>query len=610
MKKTLKSTVAVLLCAAAIASFSACGEEDVQKPKDTTVQSETPKDTANQLVRIDTVKLDKTVEEAKAAATDAGCIPVVITVYDDTKSDGDVLSFGEFMKDAKAGDCVTIAINDLTLKDRVVNDTVIAPRALTKTSFDEVYGKVGDRSKSTLDVYYPAGNENGVYHIDSSASAYQLSQVSACFEEAGYTAEDMFNDYVSVGLIPVPTEKLRPDVLGANNCSFTEADGKLTITSYTGTSQNVVIPAEIDGKPVTAIAQKAFSQFDIHAVTTAANLETIESQAFAKAYFVTDINLSETVMNIGENAFNNATVTDETDGFVTLADTILLSYTGTSSDIVVPEGIKHIGAKAFSGPVTSVTLPEGLVSIGEGAFMGKKLTTVNFPSTLLRIGTDAFNNATDLTAINLPANLIEVGDSAFKGCTGVSAITLNENLKTIGNNSFVYCSITEITIPDSVVALGNEAFLNCQTLETVNGGANVATVGYDAFYASPWFTNLCAENEFAMFGDGVLLSCSLNEEEVVLPAEVKCIAGAFKKDKPLSKVKTLKVNDGCLYISEEAFQSLNAVTDITIPASVVSIGTNAIDAGRAGDIVLHVAAGSAAETYAKANYFTNLDNNI
>ena len=39
---------------------------------------------------------------------------------------------------------------------------------------------------------------------------------------------------------------------------YKEQDGKITITNYTGDGGKVVIPSEIDGKPVTEIGNGAF----------------------------------------------------------------------------------------------------------------------------------------------------------------------------------------------------------------------------------------------------------------------------------------------------------------------------------------------------------------
>ena len=85
------------------------------------------------------------------------------------------------------------------------------------------------------------------------------------------------------------------------------------------------------------------------------------------------------------------------DGFVELPDFIvddgvLVRYTGSAEDVVVPDGVTAIGVKAFFGfsgrdQVRKVVLPEGLLSIGNESFYNcKNLAEIEMPSTIKRIG--------------------------------------------------------------------------------------------------------------------------------------------------------------------------------------------------------------------------------
>ena len=44
----------------------------------------------------------------------------------------------------------------------------------------------------------------------------------------------------------------------SNGFAYTVTGDEATITGYTGSAKNLVIPSELGGKPVTAIADKAF----------------------------------------------------------------------------------------------------------------------------------------------------------------------------------------------------------------------------------------------------------------------------------------------------------------------------------------------------------------
>lgn len=134
-------------------------------------------------------------------------------------------------------------------------------------------------------------------------------------------------------------------------------DDTVTITGYTGTATEVVIPSSIEGKTVTSINQSAFKDNKT----------------------ITSIEIPSGIISIGDEAFSNiATLTS-----VTMADTVT-----------------SIGASAFSSNValTSVKLSNALTSIGNSAFAGDKaLTTITIPKSVTAIGFYAFSGCDALT---------------------------------------------------------------------------------------------------------------------------------------------------------------------------------------------------------------------
>ena len=84
-------------------------------------------------------------------------------------------------------------------------------------------------------------------------------------------------------------------------------------------------------------------------------------------------------------------------------------------EVVISEGIKIIGEKAFSGcsALTSVTIPDSVTTIGNGAFSG----------------------CTSLQSIALPDSITSIGDYAFASCSGLQSITLPDGIKSTFPNS-------------------------------------------------------------------------------------------------------------------------------------------------------------------------------
>lgn len=131
------------------------------------------------------------------------------------------------------------------------------------------------------------------------------------------------------------------------------------------------------------------------------------------------------------------------------------AYTGSGSDIVIPDGIAAISDKAFSGKeITSVLVPFRSLTIGDYAF-ANCTEMVSFkgdtsgiwgppPDVVLfdKIGMYAFANCTSLEAIVLDSVGHKViADYAFKDCTGLTSITLSEYVGT--KNAFDGCTNVE-----------------------------------------------------------------------------------------------------------------------------------------------------------------------
>ena len=321
-----------------------------------------------------------------------------------------------------------------------------------------------------------------------------------------------------------------------------------------------------------------------------------------------NVTLSDTILDLGKDAFQNVLFTETNGDFVTFAGEILLSYTGSDAEVTVPDGIRFVGAESFleNMSLTKITLPEGVQSIGAGAFkLCENVTEYNIPSTTLKICDEAFYRIRHVTALNIPDSVIEIGNSAFYENNDIVEFSLGQNVKKIGDNAFEYLHlITTLDIPASVEYIGNGAFLKCKEIATVTGGDGLKFVGTDVFGEVKWFVELAGEYNY--LADGILVKSSLNEPEIILPAEVKCISGAFNGKKKLTKVV---INDGCTTITKSSFTDCAKLIDVTIPASVTYIDAGAFDMSSYTNMTFHVEAGSAAEQFAKDNHI-KYDNNI
>ena len=105
-----------------------------------------------------------------------------------------------------------------------------------------------------------------------------------------------------------------------------------------------------------------------------------------------------------------------TDRHFEIQDNKLIKYNGDDKNVIIPQGVTHIGEGVFSDKnLTEVTFPSSLTHIGVLAFDINELKEVTFPSSLTHIDKYAFMG-NKLTKVTFPpdSNLTHIDITAFK----------------------------------------------------------------------------------------------------------------------------------------------------------------------------------------------------
>ena len=129
------------------------------------------------------------------------------------------------------------------------------------------------------------------------------------------------------------------------------------------------------------------------------------------------------------------------DGFTLMVaddELYLLAYTGSETDVVVPEGVTAIYEVAFGEGTAArkVTLASTVKEIMPYAFYYSDVLEVVLNEGLEKIGYDAFYYS-DLQTINaLPSTLVEIAEEAFYGSDLTGSIAIPETVTTIGDYAF------------------------------------------------------------------------------------------------------------------------------------------------------------------------------
>lgn len=117
---------------------------------------------------------------------------------------------------------------------------------------------------------------------------------------------------------PVPTAQPKPvltpapvpvlNATPASDFNYRINGNEVTITKYKGKGETVIIPAEIEGKSVTAIGEKVFRECkSITSITIPGRVVSIGYDAFRGCTGLTSITIPDGVTNIGINAFRSCT---------------------------------------------------------------------------------------------------------------------------------------------------------------------------------------------------------------------------------------------------------------------------------------------------------------
>jgi len=367
-----------------------------------------------------------------------------------------------------------------------------------------------------------------------------------------------------------------PEFFGDFGYIETNLGKEIEIINYKGSDEAIVIPSEINGKPVTSIG----------------------SGALASYHFLKNVEIPSSVKEIGDRAFYNCSKLE---------------------NVIINSSVEKIGSYAFSecDKFVFFVVPEGVTTIGEGAFSycsGLKMLLI--PSTVKTIGDDIVWQSTKMEKI-----LFSGTDDQwrFKECTLVYedssegytfypdvyyncaysddcmvyqmypdsktamaycylgneteihiASQINGNAVTsIGSSLSLYKKdIEKIHIPKSIITIRNNAFSNCTVLNTVyfygnyaewskiGIGSNNSVLDTAAVYCN----YLMLTDEFALGWDedtqSVVISKYIgNEANVVIPSEI----------------------DGhpVTIIEENAFAQKTGLESISIPSGITTIRKSA-----------------------------------
>lgn len=231
-------------------------------------------------------------------------------------------------------------------------------------------------------------------------------------------------------------------------------------------------------------------------LTLGRSLRTIGKEAFSGCAFTGSLTIPEGIAEIADGTFSSLYQSSGMfTGKLTLPSTLktigasAFSYTDFSGELLIPDGVTSIGANAFKecdGFGGLLSLPDSVKTVGEWAFyLCKGFTGLKLSASLTKIEERSFAHMYGLqTEVVIPEGVTEIGESAFS-CSHMPSICFPSTLKKIGKeafyNCFRYLDNCTITFSDGLEVIEDEAFDSCYFKNAVVLPASIKSIGKKVF---------------------------------------------------------------------------------------------------------------------------------
>ena len=357
-----------------------------------------------------------------------------------------------------------------------------------------------------------------------------------------------------------------------------------TVTSNKAYTGNIIIPSSItyndDEYAVTSIGDHAFSGCTgLTSVEIGSSVTSIGNYAFYRCSGLKNVTFADGKQTIylGYNSYLDTNV-HQTLYEGLFADCPLetlylgrnLNYSSSSS----------AGYSPFYNKTTleSVEIGKYVTTINEYIFYGcSSLNDIDIPASVTAIGERAFYGCRNMKSVLILPSVRLIGSYAFAGCSGLiksaypntlsnpfsndnaicypaeSSIIENGLIYSLDKSTLYYVplNLTNFVIPNTIKSIGDYAFYGCSALTSIIIPPSVTSIGTSAFSDCNGLIKSAYPNSISNpFSSGIAIS---------YPAE-----GSF-------------IEDGWVYGADKSaiYFAPFDITDIEIPGSVTSIGSDA-----------------------------------
>lgn len=266
----------------------------------------------------------------------------------------------------------------------------------------------------------------------------------------------------------------------------------------------------------------------------------------------------------------------------TVEDGVLVGYSGDALDLRLPDGIRAIGACAFTS-----------FDHENRCLRRSNVRSISIPNTVVSIDENAFSDCVALENISVDAGdpvyyctdgcLIETNTKTLIRGTPSSKIPPHDEVTSIAAHAFAFCeSLRSIDIPEGVTKIGTSAFGDCTALQSVTLPSSLSKLGLTVFGGCDELKSIivAADNPVYRSYDGCIVDIAAKKlvqgsSYCTIPSDGSVEIIGERAFCLCRRLRSLAVPECVKLIEREAFDQCPLLTDLHIPQSTTVIASEA-----------------------------------
>lgn len=355
--------------------------------------------------------------------------------------------------------------------------------------------------------------------------------------------------------------------------ALTKLEIPQTVTTFAAYALSRMALEEIVMPGVATIEISMFKESTaLKKVTISEGTTTIKNYAFDGCTGLEEVKLPSTLKTLQSYIFRNCTSLEELtipEGVTYLANTLGWASSTSSRNsylcqgctslktVNLPSTLVKIGSYAFEDCTSLVNIDLSKVTdIDNYVFRNSGLVNIDLTS-LVNVTSSAFANCADLESVKFGNSLTKPGLNMFQNCVKLASIEIPSSVTALNSSMFDGCvSLTKMVIPENITAIPTFLFNGCTNLEQVIIKGNVTSISNNAFAGCEKLTSIDLPDSVTTFGNYVFQGTPI--ETITVPKNTAKLGTAtFGNMQNLKEILVKPGNlfftsvDGVLYDTED-----------------------------------------------------------